>query len=551
MARLIAVALSCLITSASAVLPKIEIGCNQYAGVPTSTGVTQWLSIRYAAPPVGALRFSPPADPLCYPGILPANSVCIPKAYGCFSSRPLNMKQHGQYCLATGASPTLNTTSEDCLFLEVYAPTNATAQSKLPVFFYIQGGGFNKNSLPNADGRGLITASNNTIVVVTINYRVGPYGFLTDGATIKANNGLRDQRKALEWVQEHISKFGGNPKHVVLGGASAGAASISLHLTAYGGQDFGLFHAAAAESVSFATVLTAKESRYQYDNLAIRLGCVGSDSLSCLRSKTAQELQAVNYNVPYPGASEPPTYMYNPAIDDDVLSDYTYGSFEKGNFIKVPVIIGDDTNGGTYFAPEDTSTLVQSNTWLRNCFPRLTLEQLGRVDELYPNPNQTCPNTGCYWRQLSNAYGEMRYMCPGLFISNAFTKYGVPQSWAYRYNVEDPEQIAQGDGVPHTVETYAIWGPENVQSAAPASYYSNGTNAAVVPVIQGYWTSFVKSFDPNKFRYPGSVEWTAWTSTGQQRVLFQTGGQTEMETVDEDLLARCRYWAEIGVDILQ
>lgn len=436
--------------------------------------------------------------------------------------------------------------------MDVYAPTNATSQSRLPVFFHIQGGGFNKNSLPNVDGRGLIAASNDSIVVVTINYRVGPYGFLTDGTVIKANNGLRDQRKALEWVQKHISQFGGNPNHVVLGGESAGAASISLQMTAYGGEDFGLFHAAAAESVSFATVLTVNESQYQYDNLAIRLDCVGVSSLSCLRSRAANEIQAVNYNVPFPGGSAAPLYMYNPTIDNDVLSDYTYSAFEKGNFVKVPVIIGDDTNGGTVFAPRNTTTLAQSNTWLRNQFPRLTLEHLGQIDEFYPNPNRTCPNIGCYWRQLSNAYGEMRYMCPGLFISNALTRYGVPQSWAYRYNVEDPLQFAAGYGVLHTVEANAIWGPDNVPAAnVPVSYWPNGTNAAVVPVIQGYWASFIKTFDPNTYRHPGSVEWQEWTSTGQQRILFQTGGKTEIETVDAHLLTRCKFWAGIGVNILQ
>ncbi|KAM0807960.1 putative Alpha/Beta hydrolase protein [Seiridium cardinale] len=534
MSLVVTLVLSCLVASAKAVLPIVKLGCNQYAGVPTSSGITQWLGIRYAAPPVGDLRFSPPADPACLGGVQPADS-------------------HGKYCLSTGADPKLDTTAEDCLFLDVYAPTNATSRSSLPVFFHIQGGGFNQNSFPNVNGRGLILASNNSIVVVTINYRVGPYGFLTDGTAVKANNGLRDQRKALEWVQQHISQFGGDPGHVVLGGESAGAASISLHMTAYRGKDFGLFHAAAAESVSFAAVLTVSEAQYQYENLAIRLGCVGSDTLPCLRSKTAEELQAENFNVPYPGASAAPTYMYNPVIDDDIVSDYTYASFAAGRFIKIPVIIGDDTNGGTSFAPSNTSTLAESNMWLRNQFPRLTLEQLGEVDTLYPNPNQTCPNSGCYWRQLSNAYGEMRYMCPGLFISNAFTTYGVPQSWAYRYNVEDPIQVAQGFGVPHTVETFALWGPENIpsNSTVPVSYWPNGTNAAVVPVIQGYWASFIRSFDPNQYRYPGSAKWEQWTDAGQQRLLFSNGGNTTMETVDADLMARCRYWSGIGVGILQ
>ncbi|KAK6199782.1 glycerol transporter [Pestalotiopsis sp. IQ-011] len=527
--------LSSLIASASAVLPTVQVGCNQYAGVTSSSGITKWLGLRYAAPPVGDLRFSPPEDPICYSGTQTASA-------------------HGPVCIGTGGSANSTKLSEDCLFLDVYAPANATALSKLPVFFHIQGGGFNQNSNPNVDGSGLIAASNNSIVVVSINYRVGAYGFLADGTTLKANNGLRDQRKALEWVQNYISQFGGDPGHVVLGGESAGAASISLQMTAYGGKDFGLFHAAAAESISFATVLTASEASYQYDILSIRLGCVGSDTLACLRSKTTAEIQAVNTNSPYPGNSAAPLYMYNPVIDKDIITDYTYNAFKTGRFIKVPLIAGDDNNGGTVFAPSSTSTLAESNLWLRTQFPRLTLDQLATIDELYPNPNASaCPSSGCYWRQLSNAYGEMRYMCPGLFISTALAAYGVPSSWAYRYNVEDPAQIAQGLGVPHTVESDAIWGPAYVDSSisVPASYLANGTNAPVIPVIQGYWTSFIRSFDPNTYRLAGTAEWEEWTGNDTERLLFETGGATTMETVDPDLWARCEFWSGIGVEIAQ
>lgn len=110
----------------------------------------------------------------------------------------------------------MTTTSEDCLFLDVYAPSNATTASKLPVYLFIQGGGFNDNSDANYNGTGLITASGNNIVVVTFNYRVGPYGFLTDGAEIPPNNGLFDQRKVFQWVQEYISLFGGVSPYLIM-----------------------------------------------------------------------------------------------------------------------------------------------------------------------------------------------------------------------------------------------------------------------------------------------------------------------------------------------
>ncbi|RYO85989.1 hypothetical protein DL764_009074 [Monosporascus ibericus] len=509
----------------------VDLGCNKYAGVSGSNSITKWLGVRYAAPPLGDLRFLPPEEPPCDDAVQIAD-------------------QHGKWCLATGAAPDNPDTSEDCLFLDVYAPANVTASSKLPVFVFIQGGGFNSNSSPNLDGSGLITASGHSIVVVTFNYRVGPYGFITNGNFVKANNGLRDQRKALEWVQRHISKFGGDPDHVVLGGSSAGAASITLQLAAYGGRDENLFHAAAAESPAFATMLTVEESRYQYENFVIRVGCVGHDSLGCLRSKTAEELQEQNTNVPYPGAAKSPLYMWGPVLDFDLITDLTYNSFAWGRFIRVPMIFGDDTNGGTVFTPRNASAIGESNIFLHDQYPYLDLAHLMEVNSLYPNQNTSCPSPGCYWRQVSDVYGDMRFMCPAMFISSMAAQYGVPRSWNYRYNVEDPGQMAEGIGVPHTVELHAIFGPENTRGG-PQSYQPGGINAHIVPVIQAYWTSFIRSFDPNKFRLPGTSEWQMWNSSSRQRIVFETGGNTTVEPVNENTWIRCEYLSDLGATIKQ
>lgn len=354
--------------------------------------------------------------------------------------------------------------------------------------------------------------------------------------------------KPLTWAGQK------DPNHVTLGGASAGAASVSLHLIAHGGVDEGYFHAASAESVSFATVYTADESRWQFDNLAIRLGCVGTDAavVTCLRNLTALEIQQLNYNVPFPGAAAPPLYMYNPVIDGDLLQELTYTAFQLGHFIRVPVIFGDDTNGGTDFVPSNVSTLANSNMFTKNQFPFVSLEDLAQINALYPNPNDTCPGLGCYWRQASNVYGEQRYMCPGLYISSQFTAYGVPRSYAYRWNVEDPTELAQGYGVPHTAELNAIFGPNNTNGNSPASYYPGGLNAAAVPVAQAYWTSFIRTYDPNTYRAAGSAEWGLWNDTAQARLLFSTGGNTSMEGLaGSDLMTRCDFWYSIGVEIKQ
>lgn len=127
------------------------------------------------------------------------------------------MLKHGDRCLATHNEPSdkpiPDTRNEDCLFADIYAPSDAKPDSRWPVYIFIQGGGFNDNS-GNEDGKTLVKASGLNIVVVTFNYRVGPYGFLAstevqnDGSL---NNGLKDQRMLLGWVQEHIQQVG--PKY--------------------------------------------------------------------------------------------------------------------------------------------------------------------------------------------------------------------------------------------------------------------------------------------------------------------------------------------------
>lgn len=244
--------------------------------------------------------------------------------------------------------------------------------------------------------------------------------------------------------------------------------------------------------------------------------------------------------------------MYNPVVDGDLLRDLTYVAYQKGDFIKVPVIFGDDTNGGTVFVPSNVSTLAQSNMFIRNQFPFVTPADFGTINELYPNPNDTCPGAGCYWRQASDVYGEMRYMCPGLNISSSFAQHGVADSWAYRWDVEDPDDVAAGLGVQHTVELNAVFGPANTNGEAPASYYPGGVNAGAVAVAQGYWTSFIRSYDPNTHRVDGSAEWVRWEDETKGRLLFSTGGETAMENLaGTDLMSRCEFWFSIGVAIRQ
>ena len=421
--------LALLSVSAVAISPVVDLNYTSYRGTANSNGVTQWLGIRYAAPPLGDLRFRAPQDPLQKKSTVDADSF-------------------GPICLGTEAGPPTEEMAEDCLFLNVFAPSSATKTSKLPVYFFIQGGGFNTNSNANYNGSGLVRASDMNLVVVNFNYRVGPYGFLASEEVMAhgdINNGLKDQRKALEWVQAYISLFGGDPGHVTMGGDSAGAQSVNLQVTAYGGRDDGLFHATAAESQSFSALRTVSESQFSYDNLVIRTNCASADdTLNCLRDINATQLQEQNFNTPFPGAQNPPLYMYGPTLDFDFISDYTYRAYAEGKFVKVSAIGGDDTNEGTIFAPTDAANYSDSDTFMKDNFPAFTLSQLRRWNELYPvNGTPNFNDTGRYWRQVSKGYGELRYICPGIYISGVQANASIP-NWNYRWNVIDPESARDG-----------------------------------------------------------------------------------------------------------
>lgn len=176
------------------------------------------------------------------------------------------------------------------------------------------------------------------------------------------------------------------------------------------------------------------------------------------------------------------------------------------------------------------------NSFLKDNFVQLTASQLAEIDFLYPKAQQF-PNSGPYWRTASNAYGEMRYICPGIFISSAFSRYGISQNYNYHWDYLSAANAMSGFGVEHTSENPSIWG--------------EGGNP-LIPVIQGYWTSFIRSGNPNTFKLASAPEWTAFDAWGMERVLFpKEPADVRMEGVPWDQRGRCAYLSSIGVSIAQ
>ena len=454
------------------------------------------------------------------------------------------------------------TESEDCLFLDLYAPSNASEHSKLPVYIFLQGGGFNSNANANMNGTSLVKASDRNIIVISFNYRVSLYGFLASAEIQKdgsLNNGLLDQRKALQWIQNYIGKFGGDPNHVVVGGASAGGGSVALQVAAYGGRNDNLFHATAAESQSFGAVRSVPDSQYQYDQLVNRTKCASSttrhnDTLACLRGLSTNALQAQNIGTPFPGADQDPLFAYNPVVDNDFLQDLTLALFETGRFHNVPAIYGDVSNEGTIFTPKSLNTVEGSDSFLRAQFPTINSSQLSTVQALYPTSNFThFQSSGKYWQSTSAAYGELRYVCPGAYLGNEYYAHNSSSIvYNYHYNVTNAPSVQSGLGVPHVAELIAIWDPPSL----PASYKAGAPNANTIPLLQAYWTSFIRFFDPNVARLPGSPRWEVWGGqSSQQRIRFQGGSNaaadTVMETMPSDQSHRCEELIQMGISLKQ
>lgn len=196
----------------------------------------------------------------------------------------------------------------------------------------------------------MVKESGGKVVFVNFNYRVGLWGFLADERVREdgdLNVGLLDQRHLLHWVQKHISKFGGDPNHVVIHGVSAGAGAAAMHLTAYGGRDDHLFTGVATEAVFWPAQPRVEDLGWQFNRTLKRVGCEDAESpMACLRSKSKRKLQKrANRGRPFVGRDMPPNFYWTPCVDGDLIQDSPSNMFKSGKFVKVPVMLGTSTNG--------------------------------------------------------------------------------------------------------------------------------------------------------------------------------------------------------------
>ena len=285
--------------------------------------VSKFLGVPFAAPPVGELRLKAPVPPKEW-------------------SNVLQTKKHADVCWQ-GEMMEIHTKmfapnfaySEDCLYLDVYSPNVSLS---LPVLFYIHGGAYEYGTALTYPSDPLALHG---VVVVVIQYRLGPFGFLTTGDSVAPGNyGMLDQVEALKWVKENIAHFGGDPSKVTILGLSAGASSVSLHLMSPLSE--GLFHQAIAESgvdlSPFAIQPVSSALRYATD-LAETLNCATNDHstmLACILQQKAVDIQKASDTIPF----EMSGYIrWAPVVDDHFLLDTPRNLREKGDFRDVKLMI--------------------------------------------------------------------------------------------------------------------------------------------------------------------------------------------------------------------
>ncbi|KAF4846609.1 putative secreted lipase [Colletotrichum siamense] len=342
--------------------PAVDAGAGTFLG-RTFGSVETFAGIPYAKPPIGPLRLKPPRRLNGSLGTFDASgtAAACPQFVLSTDSRNIILDALGSLLMLPIFQPI--TGQEDCLTVTVQRPAGTTPNSKLPVMFWIFGGGFEFGSTASYNGASFVRDAidlKQPFVFVGVNYRLGGFGFLPgreilqDGA---ANLGLLDQRMALEWLATNIDAFGGDPDRVTIWGESAGAISVFDQMALYNGDNKyngrPLFRGAIMNSGSVvpADPVDCPKGQLVYDTVARAAGCSDSvNTLECLRSVSYETFLKAAASVPSILSFESLALAYVPRPDGVVLRDSPDILARDGRYAAVPMIIGNQEDEGTLFA---------------------------------------------------------------------------------------------------------------------------------------------------------------------------------------------------------
>ena len=425
--------------------------------------VRAFLGLPYATPPVGDLRWRAPQPAVRWEGVREA------VAFG--PHCPQNVVFEDMVFQDPGPS-------EDCLYLNVYAPAGVAGGGKLPVMFWIHGGAYVSGSAsePRHTGEFLPLKG---VVLVTVNYRVGVLGFLAtpelaaEGGGAAGNYGLMDLVAALEWVQANIERFGGDAGNVTIFGESAGSFAVSTLMAAPSAH--GLFHKAIGESGSaFSGMLALDNLESRASKCAEWAASIGLDTLDQLRATPAEKLLEQCRDLGIGG--------FPPVVDGKLIVEPLAESYAAGRQAHVPLLAGSNRDEGDFFAG---MTAEQWKGMARMYFKKRVNDCLA----LYPaeNDEQAARSALDYGSDAFCAFSAWQWI-------EAHRKTGA--SPVYRYRLElaaPPSKFHPVAFAYHSCEIEYVFGsldtkPECVWRAEDRQLSEQ---------IMNYWSNFARTGDPN------------------------------------------------------
>ncbi|TFK33991.1 Alpha/Beta hydrolase protein [Crucibulum laeve] len=525
--------------------PVVDLRYAAFAGNTTSPAgiangsVAFFGAIPYARPPLGNLRFRAPRQ---------LNETGLTK-------QVTDARNWGPPCIQQPAVVGIG--SEDCLTLDIWKPTNASEGTKLPVVVYIHGGGFFRGTpegFPMYDW----IAQNNRIVAVSITYRLGMLGFL-GGPAVAAdgdlNVGLLDQRAGLEWVQRHITKFGGDPANVTISGESAGGASVVMQVVAYGGSKPAPFRRAIAQSIGFGPTSTEAQVEATFKNAVSFVGCP-ENSMSCLRAASIGAIvSAINRT---------PNGQFSPIIDgpSGFLPDLPSRLISAGNFNTVDFIGGHCTGDGRTFAGGKPSQFITEDDVRRLVFSRWPGVSNATIDNalrLYPSPDTPGSPFATQYDRAYTMAGEIIFTCMDWFLANKLRSKAIKNVFAYSWDAPDTVLYNTNPflGAMHTSDLYYLFSgmltTHTFGNAGNTFTAFNTSETVLSKEAIAYWTSFAAKGDPNARKDSNSPGWPTFEDSTDVRLRLIRGNNnnnntdTRSEDISMQEIQRCQFWMSENV----
>ncbi|KUI70471.1 Lipase 2 [Cytospora mali] len=486
-------------------VPKIDLGYVQYAGYANETaGVNYYRGIKYASAPTGPLRWQKPspieADPTYTGQIIQATTL----APACYQALPTYLPQsfaeipQGQ--------------SEDCLILDVLVPSKPSSEN-LPVMLQIHGGGYGVGNALTFPGDAMVNASDGGLIYVSIQYRLNIFGFLA-GSEVKENGvqnaGLYDQRAAIEWVQRHISAFGGDPSKITIWGGSAGGSSVTYQLMAAGGIGVPPFRAAIAEYPWWQPLLNSSTQEIQFD---LALQASGCSDINCLRQLSSDDLASAgqaNIDDSYRHTGDGyGTFWFGPVVDGDFIQDLPDVAFKKGDYYKVPLLVDREGYEGVIFSNGSQTTQIEETMDAQNLFPSAGPAFFSRLYQLYP---RSAYNSTFFQRQ--SWFGDFIINCPTYQIATSAVDHTSNSSAVFKLVFDAGTQLH---------------GATSDFLASNITGWPSANNHTFAAIMSSYWISFATTLDPNPLRIAEAPFWPSYVSDG-------AGSAAEGESVGFEIL---------------